>query len=409
MNDVKKIIKTIVANMFLDTRFEYRYFADILIQLRIQSAKIGRIAVGSDEHGRLFLLVDEEFFNKLSFEGKQFALAHEVLHIVLQHLTRGKDFTTMGIPQYIQNIAADLAVNSLLEVPQELKDTSVVPGYGMFHNFPKGLTFEEYVKKLLENKSKGSGKSGSNKNKGGKGGNDSNDDETIRDEKLKEADKNRIDSHEQWKEISETTAQDIVNKAREIAKRYHGNLPADLLREIEADYTKRFNWKFRIKSFVSAAMDYRKEITYGIPNRRFPDKIGEVAGKRNKLLGSVMIFVDTSGSISDEELKQFINVALSIPYPKEIYFIDAEIQGKPIKIRTVTGIYKRKIEAHGGGGTDFRPAFELAKQKRAKAIVYLTDMYGTFPDKCDIPTVWVTATEDVDPPFGEVINIRRFV
>jgi predicted metal-dependent peptidase len=408
MNDVKKIIKTIVANMFLDSRFEYRYFADILIQLRIQSAKIGTIAVGSDKHGHLTLLVDEEFFNKLSFEGKQFTLAHEILHVVLQHLTRIKDFTIMGVPQYIQNIAADLAVNSLLEVPQELKDIVIEPGYGMFYNFPKGLTFEEYVKKLLENKSKG-GKSGNKKNKGSKGSNNDNDDETITDEKLKEADKNRIDSHEQWKEISETTVQDIVNKAREIAKRYHGNLPADLLREIEADYTKRFNWKFRIKSFISAAMDYRKEITYGIPNRRFPDKIGEVAGKRNKLLGNVMIFVDTSGSISDEELKQFINVALSIPYPKEIYFIDAQIQGEPIKIRTVTGIYKRKIEAHGGGGTDFRPAFKLAKQKRAKAIVYLTDMYGTFPNECDIPTVWVTATEDVNPPFGEIINIRRFV
>jgi predicted metal-dependent peptidase len=319
---------------------------------------------------------------------------------------KAKDFTAMGVPAYIQNIAADLAVNSLLKIPPELKDEAVVPEHGLFLDFPKGLTFEEYIKLLLEKKSqsRSSGKKGSSKKKG-----NNNSDETISDEILKKIDGNRIDSHEQWKEIPETVAQDIINKAREIAKRYHGNLPADLLREIEADYSKRFNWKFRIKSFVSSAMDYRKEITYGVPNRRFPDRIGEVAGKRNKLLGDVMIFIDTSGSISDDELKQFINVALSIPYPKEIYFIDAEIQGKPIKIRTVSGIYKRKIEARGGGGTDFRPAFKLAEQKRAKAIVYLTDMYGTFPDKCNIPTVWVTATEDVKPPFGEVVNMRRFV
>ena len=407
MNDVKRVIKAIITNMFLHQSFEYRFFADILIQLRIKSAKIGTIAVGSDEHG-LTLLVDEEFFNGLTFKGKQFALAHEVLHIVLQHLVKGKELTAMGVPQHIQNIAADLAVNSLLEIPHELKDTVVAPEYGMFINFPKGLTFEEYIKKLLENNSKSSGGGNdNNKNKSSRNsyfGNDG-----IDDNKLKEIDKKRIDSHEQWKDISETAAQDMINKAREIAKRYHGNLPSDLLREIEADYTKRFNWKFRIKSFVSSAMDYRKEITYGVPNRRFPDRIGEVAGKRNKLLGEVMIFIDTSGSISDNELKQFMSVALSIPYPKEIYFIDADIQGQPIKIRTVSGIYKRKIEAKGGGGTDFRPAFNLAEQKRAKAIVYLTDMYGTFPDQCSIPTVWVTATEDVKPPFGEVVNIRRFV
>lgn len=405
MNDMKKMIKAIVTNMFLHQDFQYRFFADILIQMRIQSAKIGTIAVGSDEHGRLSLLVDEEFFNGLSFKGKQFVLAHEVLHVVLQHLVKGKEFMAMGIPQHIQNIAADLAVNSLLEIPQELKDSIVAPEQGLFYDFPKGLTFEEYIKKLLEKSSKSS--SGSNGNN--KGDNGANQNGKDNDDKLKEIDKKRIDSHDQWKDISETAAQDMINKAREIAKRYHGNLPADLVREIEADYSKRFNWKFRVKSFISAAMDYRKEITYGIPNRRFPDKIGEVAGKRNKLLGEVMIFIDTSGSISDNELKQFMSVALSIPYPKEIYFIDADIQGEPIKIRTVTGIFKRKIEAKGGGGTDFRPAFQLAEKKKAKAIVYLTDMFGTFPDKCSIPTVWVTATEDIKPPFGEVVNIRRFV
>jgi predicted metal-dependent peptidase len=405
MNDMKKTIKAIITNMFLHQSFQYRFFADILIQLRIQSAKIGTIAVGSDEHGRLTLLVDEEFFNELSFKGKQFVLAHEVLHIVLQHLIKGKEFMAMGIPQHVQNIAADLAVNSLLEIPQELNDSIVAPGYGLFYDFPKGLTFEEYIKKLLEKSSKNnesSGSSGNNNNK-------SNQNSKNNDDNLKEIDKKRIDSHEQWKEISETAAQDMINKAREIIKRYHGNLPADLVREIEADYSKRFNWKFRIKSFVASAMDYRKEITYGIPNRRFPDRIGEVAGKRNKLLGNVMVFIDTSGSISDNELKQFMSVALSIPYPKEIYFIDSDIQGEPIKIRTITGIFKQKIKAKGGGGTNFCPAFELAEKKRAKAIVYLTDMYGTFPKKCNIPTVWVTATEDVNPPFGEVVNIRRFV
>jgi predicted metal-dependent peptidase len=376
--------------MFLDSKFEYRFFADVLINLKIRTQAIGTLAVSADDQGRITLLVDEKFFNQLSFEGKQCLLAHEVLHIVLQHINRGNEFLRMGIPQYILNIAADLAVNSLLNIPQELIDEAVVPGYGIFKDFPRDLTFEEYVKELLkrsESKSK-----------------------SFSGDKLEEIDKNRMDSHETWGEIPETSIQDMINKAREIAKRYHGNLPQEITREIETDYVKRFNWKFRIKSFVSGVMDYKKEITYGIPNRRFPDRIGEVAGKRNKLLGNVMVFVDTSGSITDNDLKQFISVALSIPYPKEIYFIDAEIHGQPIKIRTVTGMYNKKIEAKGGGGTDFRPAFELAKKKKAKAIVYFTDMFGTFPEEdCGIPTAWVTATEDVTPPFGEIINIRRFV
>jgi len=65
----------------------------------------------------------------------------------------------------------------------------------------------------------------------------------------------------------------------------------------------------------------------------------------------------------------------------------------------------------GGGGTAFEPAFEEAKKHKVDGIVYLTDTYGSFPDKKEIgkyagATIWVTFDADkVEIPFGKHVNI----
>ena len=66
----------------------------------------------------------------------------------------------------------------------------------------------------------------------------------------------------------------------------------------------------------------------------------------------------------------------------------------------------------GGGGTDFRPVFEHVQvlPERVKAVVYLTDLYGTFPDADPgVPVIWVTWTApgSVEVPFGEVVYVEK--
>ena len=45
----------------------------------------------------------------------------------------------------------------------------------------------------------------------------------------------------------------------------------------------------------------------------------------------------------------------------------------------------------------------------AKALIYLTDMHGHFPDAEDvaIPTLWATPTKNVEAPFGTTIIIEE--
>ncbi len=63
-----------------------------------------------------------------------------------------------------------------------------------------------------------------------------------------------------------------------------------------------------------------------------------------------------------------------------------------------------QFAAHGGGGTDFRPPFEWLEENQIvpRALVYLTDGYGPFPEQePNFPTLWCINNHDVTPPHGE--------
>ncbi len=61
----------------------------------------------------------------------------------------------------------------------------------------------------------------------------------------------------------------------------------------------------------------------------------------------------------------------------------------------------------GGGGTCFEPVFQTIEEEgiEPQAVVFLTDMYGSFPrQEPSYPVIWVSAGGE-NAPFGEVISI----
>jgi predicted metal-dependent peptidase len=71
------------------------------------------------------------------------------------------------------------------------------------------------------------------------------------------------------------------------------------------------------------------------------------------------------------------------------------------------------IDSRGGGGTSFEPAFEWVEEQdeNPTLFVYLTDMFGSFPEYApDYPVIWVAY--DSNPEyykdkcgFGEIIEV----
>jgi predicted metal-dependent peptidase len=67
------------------------------------------------------------------------------------------------------------------------------------------------------------------------------------------------------------------------------------------------------------------------------------------------------------------------------------------------------VKFKGGGGTDFRPAFnKIAKLGLCpNLLVYFTDGYGTFPETApDYPVLWAFTKEHSPAPWGESVTIQ---
>jgi predicted metal-dependent peptidase len=125
-------------------------------------------------------------------------------------------------------------------------------------------------------------------------------------------------------------------------------------------------------------------------------------------LGKIVIAVDTSGSIGKLELEQFAAEISAIseearPEAIHVVYCDAAVQSaqqfgpsEPVR-----------LEPRGGGGTDFRPAFEwVAKNDIATiCLIYLTDLCcNSYPEAPEYPVLWVTDSRTT-APFGETVRI----
>ncbi len=402
-------IKDVIRHCLISSDSKIKFFGDVTLLFNYVANKelTSTISVGIDEEGKIILAYNPEFVEKLSYEALEYVMLHEIGHIVLNHIERYKEFENLPIPHIAHNIAADAAINSILGKPPfengvwppNIKDSQGKP-------WELNLTYEEYLNKFEikecnnnQNTQEDDGKDSQSENQKGY---------SMPKVSYKKQKITLVNEHKNWKDIPKTPEYaKIRQEIKQTYERYKGDLPGELCEMIEATFKKAINWKIRVKSAINSLFkDYKWEPNYGRQNRRFPDKIGIIPGKKYKYKSKMIIFIDTSGSISTQELKDAFSYSLSLPYEKEIYMIDAEIQNStPIRMRGINITAKIKVKRRGG--TDFRPAFELAKKKKAKVVLYFTDLYGDFPDPDSIPkdmsVYWIVFGDNRKVPFGTII------
>ena len=185
-----------------------------------------------------------------------------------------------------------------------------------------------------------------------------------------------------------------------------GREPAGIERVLNEERESAIDWRSVLRDFVAATRpsDYR----WSPPNRRFVSRGLYLPSVERSGAGEMVIVVDTSGSIGPTELEQFageINAIAVDVEPERVHVIycDAAVQsveefpqGDPIVLHPA-----------GGGGTDFRPAFEWVAEHgiAPKCLIYLTDLCcRSYPDAVDYPVLWVTDSHRT-APIGDTIRI----
>lgn len=216
-----------------------------------------------------------------------------------------------------------------------------------------------------------------------------------------------IDDHGIWAEgeqdeeyITEKV-RGMVNKAVEQTQadaRGAGNIPHELLQAIENLNHVPRNWKQDLRRFVARTSDTVIETTRKRRNRRY----GILhPGTRVFPRLNLAFLVDSSGSVSDEELAQMFTEMFAI-CRFDITCTLIEFDAKVNDIREFNK--KSKVEVHGRGSTHFKPAFEEAMKLNVDGIICFTDGGDCYKDcpKPRIPTLWaLTGDKNVCTWFKE--------
>jgi predicted metal-dependent peptidase len=139
----------------------------------------------------------------------------------------------------------------------------------------------------------------------------------------------------------------------------------------------------------------------------------------------VAVFIDTSGSIGDDELMRFKSECVGIAKSFEsidmiIGYCDTEVKGKPLEVANGNVAKIMEYKALGGGGTDMTKCFTWINKNAPEneLIVIFTDGYTPFPTKKLVGNrnvLWVISSGGLDAEkvvkqwngeaIGEVIKI----
>lgn len=330
------------------------------------------------------LFFSPDFVEKISDAEVLGVLCHEVLHVAYaHHLRRGKRNARLW------NIACDYAIN-LIVIDAGMK----LPEGALLSNDYRGLSAEA-IYDLLKTEQEGGGggniPEGDGWEIGGVLDKTGDDGQPLTpDEKAAAIRENEIS----------------VSQAAEAALA-QGKLPAELRRLINEIAKGKVRWDEELKRVFASTLS--ADYTWSRPNRRHIGRGLYLPSVTKDGVGEVVIGVDTSGSIQGHVLNAFWSVVDDIvdqanPERVHIVWCDSRVQ----HTQTFEQGESLKPEARGGGGTDFRPVFKWVEDMgiEPQALIYITDMYGIFPDEAPTyPTIWVKTT-DVEAPFGGEVKIE---
>jgi predicted metal-dependent peptidase len=350
------------------------------------------------------LYFNPEFVEKLSIAELIGTLCHEVMHPALQHHTR----RAARNPKR-WNMACDYAINPML-----LDAGLTLPKGVLCEARFRGMSAEEIYNQLEAEEEQSSqdssdaGDQGGNAEGGGEPTPSGDDSDTPEVPETAGGIGQVLDAatDADGGASVEEQARDwqmAVRQAENVA-RLAGKMPAGAVRSLEASKAANVDWRELLRRAWSETIP--SDYSWTRPNRRHIWNGLYLPGVTSEGVGEVAIAVDCSGSIHARQLGLFeaeVRSILAAQQPRLVHvlYFDAEVHrhetyqaGQPIHLTPV-----------GGGGTDFRPCFRWLEEKGIypQTMVFLTDLWGTFPDDApSYPVIW--ASTDARPvPFGQVV------
>ena len=188
---------------------------------------------------------------------------------------------------------------------------------------------------------------------------------------------------------------------------------------LDAAQTKPVDWVEALADYLERA--FAGELTFAKPNRRHLGRGDYFPSQRGVGGGDLVIAIDTSGSVSQQEAEACageIDVIRESIKPERTIVIYCDTRIQRNKDGEAYDLFEShddiKVRKISGGGTDFDPPFYLVEREgfEVDAFIYFTDGYAYVGDKVcnlvDYPVLWATtgATPSfMGEAFGEIIEV----
>ena len=449
-----------VALTFIRRIRQKRFWAQLLSGFdKVLDRSVPTLEVRLDPETMLgvSLVINPDFLASNYYEDDEislmdFYLAHEGVHIVQRHIQRWCLYLVKKLeraykdipPDILElaNIAADLATNCMCvdqaivsphagftswcsvtkdlrkKIMHELLPTACWPHHW---DFEWGLSMEQYLNLLLEQREKGGG---------GK-------DDQAGTEEVSIPSHSWIDGEpplsETELEASEKRLAQTVKEAVRKFERVHGrgSLPGSIkeLFTPQVEEPVKIPWQVLERRSLRGVSKAHETEIYSRPNRRLINL--ESAGvfpypRFDQLYGAKVAFIiDTSASMRmDAELQEAYQLILSFMQQGDggkFWIVHADTQPARDGNRTVAFEVKKKSDIpnrfHGRGGTAFGPPIQWVLENLQPDIIkYATDGFGPAPtQEPPVPITWFLTSNGQIPysekdyrtpvPYGTVIKI----
>jgi predicted metal-dependent peptidase len=348
------------------------------------------------------------YVEKCSMDELKGLICHEVLHCAFLHHTRHQ-----GRDPEVWNEAGDFAIN-----PVVLDAGMKLPGKPLYSREFAGKSADEIYNTLMKQKQNqqksgnqgqgqnGQDQSGSSGQNGDKPGNQkSSQPGEVRQAKAKDGSGREASEAEVREQAEEWKI--ALSQSAQAAERA-GQLPGSMKRIIADILEPKLDWTELLKRFVDSSA--RNDYSWSRPSRRHIASGQYFPSIYSHRLGSVVAGVDTSGSISQSDLTEYMSELQFIvgEYGAECEVIQADYSVQHVDHFDAGD--DLEVELFGGGGTRFSPVFDYIGEAglNPTCMVYFTDGWcDEYPEYTpDYPVLWVVTRRDgFEPPFGEVIKL----
>jgi predicted metal-dependent peptidase len=367
------------------------FFGNLATRLKLVNADEWCSTAATD--GRHFYY-NSRFIQMLRPKEIEFLFGHEVLHCVYDHFGRRGDRD----PQLF-NIANDFAVNADLIKHRVGEKITTVP---CLHDSKyDGMSSEEIYDQLMQNVQKISMSDLLDKMidehlDGDADGDGDSDQEGKGRPKLSAADRQAI--KDEIKEAMLAAAQTVDGA---------GNIPAGVMRMIKELTEPQMNWRELLRMNLESTI--KSDFTWMRASRRGWHMEAVMPGRKNDEMIDIAIAIDTSGSIGEKMLKDFLGeiqgIMDSFPaYKIHVVSFDTDTYN-PVQYDSDNLDSIVDYEPAGGGGTDFDAIYRYLKDEdiQPRRLVVFTDGYpfGSWGDENYCDATWILhGTTTIVPPWG---------